>query len=501
MTAAPQQSPHHGLSASLWSDREVALSAGGRVEGARDWRAHGVAIDSRDVKPGDLFVALEGAQSDGHRYIAAAYKAGAAAVLSQYSAAALNEPPFSQQGMPTCAPMVVVPNTMRALEALGAAARGRALESFAAIGVTGSVGKTSTKEMLAEMLRGLSDGAGRTHAPVKSFNNHVGVPLTLARAPRAARYGVYEMGMNAPGEIRALTKQVRPHVALITAVEPVHLEAFSDGIDGIAAAKAEIFEGLEPGGVAIVRRDAFTDFLSAKARECGARRVVDFGFDAISARIDAIEVAGEMTLVDSYLHGKRLRFEIGAPGRHFAFNALAALAAVEAAGGDVYDAAVALRGWSAVSGRGDRFRIRLAGGGGVLLVDESYNANPASMQAAIATFATAPVGKRSDGAPGRRHLFLTDMLELGPHAEELHAALAEASGMEAVDKVHAAGAHMRALIEALPEPQRGVWAPDAEDLAKRASDMLEAGDAAMVKGSLGSRARVIANALRALGDA
>ncbi|MCI4664630.1 MAG: UDP-N-acetylmuramoyl-tripeptide--D-alanyl-D-alanine ligase [Neomegalonema sp.] len=486
--------------AALWTADEAAASAGGRLSGRRDWRARGVAIDSREVQQGDLFVALIGAQSDGHRYIKQALAAGAVAALSAHPAAKLRAGPFGQEELPADAPLIEVADTLQALRALGAAARARP-HPFACVGVTGSVGKTSTKEMLVRMFAAQEDGADQTHAPVKSFNNHVGVPLTLARTPRGARYGVYEMGMNAPDEIRPLSQLARPHIAMITSIEAVHLAGFKDGIAGVAAAKAEIFEGLEPGGVAVVRRDAFTDYLSDMARAAGARKVVDFGEDATSARMLDIELLPDRTRVEARLHGRLLRFEIGAAGRHFAWNALGALAVVEAADGDVERAAAALADWRAVSGRGARMQIKAPGGGAFLLTDESYNANPASMRAAIETFAAAPVGRRPDGSQGKRLLFLTDMLELGPDSAALHAQLANAPGMAAIDKVHAAGPEMRALMDMLPEAKRGLWALDAEALAERASDMLEAGDAAMVKGSLGSRAQAIAAALRALGAA
>lgn len=478
------------IDATLWMAGEAAQATGGRLAGEDlAWRANGVAIDSREVQPGDLFVALTGEETDGHRYIDAAFEAGAAAALA------------STGGDDTRgAPLLIVNDTLEGLRNLGRWARARVqdrVKDFTAIGVTGSVGKTSTKEMLAAML----GPQGRTHAPVKSFNNHVGVPLTLARTPTDARFGVYEMGMNHAGEITPLTRMVRPQIALVTAVEAVHLGNFPNGVLGVAAAKGEIFDGIVRGGTAILRRDRHFEFLADKARAGGAADIVDFGPDATALRLLDVRLEGETTRVSARLYGKPLDFVVGAPGAHFGWNALAALGAVAAAGADVDAAAAELAQWRAVSGRGDRVVLRPETGGEILLVDESYNANPASMRAAIAAFAVTPRGRRLDGAPGRRHLFLTDMLELGADADALHAELARAPGLDEIDQIHAAGPQMRAFIDAAPPERRGIWVENAEALAERAPGMLEAGDAAMVKGSLGSRARLVAAALRRIGAA
>lgn len=469
----------------LWTAQEAALATGGALVGAREWRAQGVAIDSREVVEGDLFVALSGAVTDGSRFVANAFDAGAVAALVSADA---------EIEAPADAPLLKVPgDTLRALEALGRAARGRAAQ-LTAIGVTGSVGKTSTKEMLAAMLA----PSGRTHAPVKSFNNHVGVPLTLARTPRDARFGIYEMGMNHANEIAPLSRMVRPDIAIVTAVEAVHIGNFADGIAGVAAAKSEIFEGLAQGGVAIIRRDAHFDVLARRAQAAGAGAIIDFGDAGVMARILELDARSTPSIAEILLGGQPYRLEIAAPGAHFVWNALAALAAVQAAGADLEAALDALARWSAVAGRGDRSSISLGAAGAILLVDESYNANPASMRAAIASFASAQVGLRADGAPGRRLAFLTDMRELGSSSAALHAELAAAPGLAEIDEVHAAGPEMQAFMAALPPESRGEWFENAETLAKRAPSMLEAGDSVMVKGSLGSNARLVAEAIKAM---
>lgn len=461
----------------LWRDEAAAAATGG-VLGGRPWVATGVEIDTRQIQPGDLFIALAGESRDGHDFVGQALAQGAAAAMVTRRPAEV----------PQDAPLLTVDDTQAALARLGAAARRRA-GAMKAVAVTGSVGKTSTKEMLAVML----SPQGATHAAVKSFNNHIGVPLTLARTAPQTQYGVYEIGMNAPGEIAPLARLVEPDVALITTVEAVHLAAF-DSIDAIADEKASIATGLREGGVAVVNADLETSARqSAMVRDLGAAEVLDFGAAGTAARLFEARIEGDDTVVEAEVLGRRLGFRIGAPGRHFAMNALGALLSVERLGADLERAAASLADWRAVSGRGARYSVALPACGEILLIDESYNANPASLKAAIASFAAQYAL--------RRVAFVTDMLELGSHGPALHAGVAEAPGMEAIDVVHTAGPLCRSLHDALPPDRRGEHHADAESLAVRVGALLGPGDVAMVKGSNGSNARAIAAAIRALGSA
>ncbi|MCI4661347.1 MAG: UDP-N-acetylmuramoyl-tripeptide--D-alanyl-D-alanine ligase [Neomegalonema sp.] len=464
----------------LWTGAAVAAATGSNPDLA-DWQACGVTADSREIEGGELFIALQGAR-DGHDFVAQALGQGAAAAL-------VSRRP---EGVAADAPLVMVPDTMAALEDLGRAARARAsFENGAAIAVTGSVGKTSTKDMLAHML----GPQGPTHAAVKSFNNHLGVPLTLARTPADTRFGVYEIGMNHPGEITPLSRMVRPHVALITTVEPVHLEAF-DSVEEIADAKAEIFDGLEPGGAAVLNADNPHFERLKRAAEARGARIVSFGEKGAQMRLLRVIPTLEGSTIEAEAFGAPLLFKLAQPGAHFAMNALGALAAVVLAGADLSKAAMMLGSWHAVSGRGDLSRIDLGADGAFTLVDESYNANPASMAAAITAFAARPRALRPNGDEGRRLLFLTDMLELGPDAPELHAGLACQIDAERIDMVHCAGPMMSALHEALPQALRGAHCADAQALADLAVTMVLPGDAVMVKGSNGSKAGLIARRLR-----
>ncbi|MEO1330463.1 MAG: UDP-N-acetylmuramoyl-tripeptide--D-alanyl-D-alanine ligase [Pseudomonadota bacterium] len=480
-----------GAATPLWSADEAAAATGGKRSG--NWTsAQGIEIDSRLVGPGDLFVALKGPNRDGHDFVADALEKGAAAALVTHRPKKLDKK----------APLLIVEpdengDTLGALRDLGRSARARA-RRIAAVAVTGSVGKTSTKEMLRAAL----EDQAATHAAVKSFNNHWGVPLTLARTPADSRYGVFEVGMNAPGEIAPLVAQIRPKAGIVTAVAPVHLEAFTaagTGLAGIAAEKASIYGGLIEGGIAIAPADApHFDRLAAAAKAAGAE-LWTFGPAGAEAKLLSVHLNGATTTVEAEFFGARTLFKIGALGAHFASNALAALLAVKAVGADPAIAALKLADWSAVDGRGARRRLALPGGGEILLVDESYNANPASMRAALATFAQSEAMTTISGAEGRRLAFLTDMLELGPDAGDLHAALAAGPWIERIDAVFTAGPAMARLHEALPQRLRGGHCADAEELAELATRVVQAGDAAMVKGSLGSRARLVARAIEALG--
>ncbi len=469
----------------LWTSAEAEAATGGRATRAFD--ASGVTIDSRAVEAGDLFVALRDVR-DGHDFVAAALAAGAAAAL-------VSRIP---EGLDESAPLLLVEDTLRALEDLAAAARARTKAKVVA--VTGSVGKTSTKEMLRAALR----PQGATHAAEKSYNNHWGVPLTLARMPRATRFAVIEIGMNHAGEIRPLTKLARPHVALITTVAPVHMAHFRSEAE-IAFAKAEILEGLEPGGVAILPRDnPHYERLARRARKVGVKTILRFGSSprCTARMIKAAPGPGGTTLT-ARLHGRPALVKIGAPGAHFAMNALAVLLAAEALGADAARAALALGAWHAPDGRGSRWRIALdtAGlDGAVHLVDESYNANPTSVGAALDVLAaSAPEDGFGRHVKGRKIAILGDMLELGPDEIALHAALARHPAMAALDRIHTVGPLMKALHDALPSDRRGRHAADSEVMAREVRRLLDAGDVVMVKGSLGARmARVVA-AVKALG--
>jgi UDP-N-acetylmuramoyl-tripeptide--D-alanyl-D-alanine ligase len=469
----------------LWTAAEAAAATGGTPAGP-DWTATGVSIDSRSILPGELFVALADAR-DGHAFVADALAKGAAAALVARV----------PEGIPADAPLLLVPDVLDGLRALARAARAR----FAGrvIAVTGSVGKTGTKEMLRTAL----GAQGRVSVAEKSFNNHWGVPLTLARLDPRADWAVIEIGMNAPGEIAPLAALARPHVAIVTTVEPVHLEAFGR-IEGIAREKASIFGGLEPGGAAVMNRDVATyPILAAAARRAGARPIRFGTGGRPEARLLEVQVGGASTTVSARIHGRPVLFKIGAPGRHLAMNALAALAAAEAAGGDLARAALALARWQPPQGRGSRWEVALGpeGRDGVLgLIDESYNANPAAMAAAFEVFATAPLpGAHPAARPPRRVAFLGDMLELGSGEAAMHAALASLPTLATVTTVHCAGPRMKALHAALPAGRRGEWHETAEALAARARHLVGPGDLAMVKGSNGSRISKVVEALKTLG--
>lgn len=470
----------------LWTQADAAAATGGT--GPAGWEASGVSIDTRSLRPGDLFVALN-ASRDGHDFVADALAKGAAAAL-------VSRRP---EGLTPDAPLLVVPDVLKGLEALGRFARARFRGRVVA--VTGSVGKTGTKEMLRAAL----GAQGRVHAAEKSFNNHWGVPLTLARLPQDADYAVIEIGMNAPGEIEPLARLARPHVGLVTTVQAVHLAAFRD-IEGIAREKGSIWRGLEPGGVAVMLRDLSTyPTLLAAARAAGATAVRFGATGRPEFRLVEASVSEAGTAASARLRGRPFLYKLAAPGRHLAMNALGVFAAVEALGADIARAALALARWTPPEGRGARWRVLLGADGvdgAITLIDESYNANPAAMGAAFEVLAAARpedgVGKVSRG---RRIAFLGDMLELGPQELALHAGLAEAPALGAIALVHCAGERMRALHAALPPGRRGEWFPDAAAMAGKAGRLLDAGDIALVKGSNGSRVSLVVEAIKRLGEA
>ncbi len=458
----------------LWRLGEVVTATGGRSSGDPERHVAGLSIDSRSIGPGEGFIAIRGPNRDGHDYVGKALQAGAAC--------AVVEEAFSEGD---AAPLIRVADTFDALNDLGRAGRARA-GGAVVIGVTGSVGKTGTKEALRLALA----PSGSVHASSKSFNNHWGVPLTLANMPRGVDFGVFELGMNHAGEIDVLTRLVRPHIAIVTTVAPVHIEFF-DSVEGIADAKAEIFHGLEPGGTAILNRDnAHFDRLAAHARECGAE-IVSFGEDGrADARLLASDLSPDGSTVTAEILGETLTYRLGAPGRHLIQNTLAVLATVSCAGGDLGAAAEALGSISAQEGRGARTVIETATGP-VCLVDESYNANPASMRAALSTLGLTPRGDY-----GRRVAVLGDMLELGEDGPKLHRDLAEAVDAGGVDVVFACGEQMASLYQALPPDRRGAYADTAEALAPALLDEVRPGDIVMIKGSLGSRMGPLVAALK-----
>jgi UDP-N-acetylmuramoyl-tripeptide--D-alanyl-D-alanine ligase len=434
-----------------------------------------VAIDSRTVAPDDLFVALEGPNNDAHGFVAAALTAGAAGAI----VARLPE------GVAATAPLVVVGDTQAALEALGRAARHRV--GAKVVAVTGSVGKTSTKDALAYCL----GQQGATHASVSSYNNLWGVPLTLARMPQDTDFGVFEVGMNHAGEIVPLVAQVAPHVALITTVEAAHLGNFRDESE-IADAKAEIMTGLQPGGAVVLNRDnRWFDHLAARARALGVARIVSFGLDPqAEVRATGHDLQADGTDVEALIHGRKLGFRVGAPGLHWVRNALGVLATVEAIGADVERAAVSLASILPSKGRGQRFTLPVAGGE-FTLVDDSYNANPVSMRAGLAVLGPMPV-------KGRRIAVLGDMLELGDDGEKLHVGLAPDVVAAGVDLVYTTGPLMQALNRALPPERRGDHAATSAALVDSVLRTIGPGDVVFVKGSLGSRMGKIVDALKAL---
>jgi UDP-N-acetylmuramoyl-tripeptide--D-alanyl-D-alanine ligase len=451
----------------LWTADEAKSATGGAAYG--DWAVGGVAIDSRAVAPGDLFVALQGPNHDAHDFVGAALAAGAAAAMVRRRAVAGE------------APRLEVDDTLVGLERLGVAGRARASARVA--GVTGSVGKTGAKEALRHVLA----RQGSVFASSASHNNHWGVPLSLARLPPAADWAVLELGMYHAGEIAVLTRQVRPHVAVVTTVAPAHLEFFGS-IEAIADAKAEIFEGLEPGGVAVLNRDdAVFARLRAKAVSCGASRIMAFGrhadadFRLLDARLDA-----EGSDVSASLGGRRVDYRVGIAGRHWVSNSLAVLAAVDGLGADVEAAAQALRDLEPPAGRGARYPVPVGDGRAVLL-DESYNANPASVRAALDVLGRLP---------GRRVAVLGDMRELGETAPALHAGLADAVAAAGVARLFTCGPLMERLHAAVPAALRAAHAPDSAGLLPLVLAGLRDGDVVLVKGSLGSRMGPIAEALR-----
>jgi UDP-N-acetylmuramoyl-tripeptide--D-alanyl-D-alanine ligase len=459
----------------LWSLSELSAALGRNPEGSLAGVVTGISIDTRTLEAGDLFVALKD-QRDGHDFVPAAFKSGATAAL-------VSEAYQRAAGDGT---LYRVPDALKGLEALGRFARARLQSEARIIAVTGSAGKTGTKEMLRACLAWL----GTAHASEKSYNNHWGVPLTLARMPQDTLYGVFEIGMNHAGEIRPLTMMVRPHAAIITTVEAAHLEHFPS-VEAIADAKAEIFEGLVPCGAAIIKYDnPYAARLKAEAAKYGAKAVT-FGFDA-GADIcgENLRLAGDGTDMLVRFGDRRVPVHLAIPGWHIAENALAVAAALAMTGADLDRSLAALAGLQPPSGRGTRSMLNV-GGGEVLLIDESYNANPASMRAALATLGSVPRQKFA-----RRIAVLGDMLELGAEAAALHAGLKHAVDEADIDLIFACGPHMKTLYDALPAAKKGSYASTASSLEATLASSLRHGDVVMVKASNGTRLGPIVAALK-----
>ena len=460
----------------LWTSEAMARAMDAERQGAVPASVAGLSIDSRSVAPGEAFFAIRGDRRDGHEFVRAALAANAA--LAVVAAGRRAE-------FPSDAPLLVVPDVLIALRELAAAARKRMRGQV--IGITGSVGKTGTKEALRLAL----SKDGETHVSAASYNNQWGVPLSLARCPASAKYAVFEIGMNHAGEIAPLSQLVRPHVAVITTIAPVHLE-YLGSLANIADAKAEIFLGVPPDGAAVINRDIeqFVQ-LTERARHAGIERVISFGeHPQADARLVKCALHPRCSTVEAEILGTRFSYKIGAPGRHLVINSLAVLAAAELVGADIALAALALAELHAAAGRGAPITIEVSGGS-ALVLDESYNANPASVAAALAVLGGSVVGSH-----GRRIAVLGDMLELGPDGPVLHRGLADAVVANGIDLVFCCGPLMHGLWQALPADRRGGYAEDSAALEAQVLPAIRAGDVIMVKGSLGSRMGPIVKALQ-----
>lgn len=448
----------------LWTMIEAVAATNGRCN--VEWSATGVSIDTRTLQQGDIFVALQDIR-DGHDFVAQALEGGAAAAMVSHV----------PEGVSPDAPLLIVDDVLAGLEALATAARART--SAKVIAVTGSVGKTGTKEMLRSAL----SSQGKVHAAEKSYNNHWGVPLTLARMPVDTDYAVIEIGMNHAGEIAPLSRLAKPDVAVVTNVAAVHMAAF-ESVEDIAREKASVIQGLS-GGIAVLNAD--TETAEVLAEVVKNTQVLWFGETASDFRLRNVAVGASDTKVQATLVGKDMSFTIGAAGRHLAMNALAVLAAVHAVGADVATAATALAGWRPPSGRGERWVV-----GGINLIDDSYNANPLSVAAALDVLAHSE---------GRRIAILGDMLELGPDEATLHRDISQNENLKNIETVHCVGPLMIHLYEALPVTKRGEWFETSDQLAAKIEKLLTDGDVVMVKGSLGAKMGLIVDAIKNLGDA
>ena len=460
----------------LWTPDELVAASGGKMIGEVTKPLNGVSIDTRTIASGDIFAAIKGGTHDAHDFVPKALAAGAGlAIVSHVT-----------EEMKAAGPLLVVANDpLKGLEKIGQASRARSHAQV--VGVTGSVGKTSTKEMLRVAL----SASGMTHSSVASFNNHWGVPLTLARMPRNTAYGVFEIGMNHVGEITPLVDMVRPHVAIVTNVAAVHVGNFNS-IGEIADAKAEIFSGVLPNGYAVLNRDnSFFERLEAAARDFGIENIVSFGaHEKADVKSERVVLHSSCSCVTADVMGEKLIYKLGMPGEHMVLNSLAVLAATKLTGADLARAALALAVAEPAKGRGVHHHLRIDTGE-FLLIDESYNANPVSMVAALALLGRAKTGKG-----GRRIAVLGDMLELGEYAATLHAELFKAVDANNVDALYAAGPLMANLWEKTPSESRGFYAPTSTELKDSLLEGLRAGDVVMIKGSLGSRMGPLVDAIK-----
>ncbi|NIX76422.1 UDP-N-acetylmuramoylalanyl-D-glutamyl-2,6-diaminopimelate--D-alanyl-D-alanine ligase [Microvirga terricola] len=463
------------MSTPLWTIDEILAATDARI-GSGVTQASGASIDTRTLNAGDLYFSIKGDVHDGHDFVPAALEKGAAAAVVSEAKA----PSFKEQDR-----LIIVPDVLDAMRRLGIAARKRSHAKVVAI--TGSVGKTGTKEAMRLAL----SRQGSTHASVASYNNHWGVPLTLARMPRETEFGIFEIGMNHAGEILPLTAMVRPHVAVITTVEPVHIEFFPS-LWGIADAKGEIFSGLEPGGTAVINRDSpYFERMAAHAMASKAGRVVSFGeSEAAHIRAERILVRPDFSLVEARIFGEPLTYRIGTAGRHIALNSLSVLAAAHALGVDPLSVAQSFTELKPPVGRGERTMLSV-GAGEALLIDESYNANPASVRAALNNLGAVELA----GA-GRRIAVLGDMKELGEKGPELHEGLADAVEANGIDLLFAAGPLMQNLIDRLPKAKIAAHAPTSADLVDAVCAAIRPGDAVMVKGSLSMKMALVVKALK-----
>jgi UDP-N-acetylmuramoyl-tripeptide--D-alanyl-D-alanine ligase len=458
------------MTAALWTARELLEATGGAME-LTYVAATGVSIDTRTIHPGDLFVALQGESGDGHGFVTDALAKGAAGAMVH-------------RNVPAVGRLLLVDDTLAGLHRLGGYARGRFTGRLVA--VTGSVGKTTTKEMLRTILTAF----GGTHAAVASYNNQWGLPLTLARMPPDATFCVAEIGMNHAGEIAPLARLARPHVAVITAVENAHI-GYLGSIEAIADEKADILCALEPGGVAVLPADM--KLLPRLRAAAGAAQVVTFGASPNSdVRLVELGMDADGSNVAAQVGSQRIAFRLNAPGRHMAMNALAAIAAADhLSNASLHQITRALESFAPVVGRGARRQIMLPGGP-ALLLDESYNGNPASMRAALAVLRLQPTK--------RRIAVLGDMLELGDKGRAEHRALVT-DVAAAADRLFTCGPLMHDLYGAMPEAIRGAHAPDSASLAPIVARSIAPGDAILIKGSLGSRMKLVVNALEPRAEA
>ncbi len=467
---------------SLWTAADAAAATGGQTT---DWVASGVSIDTRTIQPGDLFVALKDIR-DGHEFVATALEKGAAAALVTHR----------PDGVSVDAPLLIVPDVLKALGDLGIAARARTNARIAAI--TGSVGKTSTKEMLRAVL----ERQGKCHAAEASYNNHWGVPLTLARMPADTDYAVIEIGMSNPGEISPLSQMARPHVAMITTVAAAHLASF-DNLAGIAVEKASILDGLEPGGIAVLNSDLETsDILQNHANTKGAQAIL-FGESGPDWTLCDVRITGDVTVITAKNAGEDYLFKLSVPGRHFAMNAVGVLGVAQALGADPVAAALDIATWVPPAGRGTREIIvtdAANDGESLELLDDAFNANPTSLEASLEVLAAStPTDNVGRIIKGRRVAILGDMLELGDEAVQMHRDIGQNRHLQTLDLIHCAGPLMHHLWKALPDEQRGAWAETAAELVSQTARLIDAGDVVLVKGSKGIKVSLVVDAIRKLG--